>query len=134
MEEYTIGQLSKLLDINRETIRYYENLRLIPLPEKKENGYKIYTKRHVELMEVILLIRDSGFTLREVKEIIAIQEEHRDASNDIFKEILLKKVEMIDQKISDLGNLKNGLMKVVNDIENYNIRSCIEIQKQGQKK
>jgi DNA-binding transcriptional MerR regulator len=56
MEEYTIGQFSKLLGVNKDTILYYENLGLFPLPKRKENGYKIYTKQHVEVMEVILLL------------------------------------------------------------------------------
>lgn len=76
MEEYTIGQIAKLLGVNKETIRYYENFGLLPLPERKSNGYKIYTKRHMEVMEIILIIKDSGFTLNEIKNIITIQEEN----------------------------------------------------------
>lgn len=130
MEEYTIGQFAKLLGVNKETIRYYENLGLIPLPEKKSNGYKIYTKQHVELMEVILIIKDSGFTLKEIKNLIMLQENNIDTQdNTVYKEILLRKIQLIDKKIRDLESLKQGLEKVVADIENYNIRSCIEIKK-----
>ncbi len=129
MEEYTIGQFSKLLGVNKETIRYYEKLELFPLPEKKENGYKIYTKQHVELMEIILLIKDSGFTLKETKDLITIQEDERNSQNYLYKDIILNKIKLIEKKIRDLDSLKKGLEKVVYDIENYNIRSCIEIKK-----
>jgi hypothetical protein len=37
----------------------------------------------------------------------------------------------IEKKIQDLHSLKKGLEKVVYDIENYNIRRCIEIKKQN---
>ena len=43
MEEYTIGQISKLLGVNKETIRYYEKFGLLPLPEKKKMVIK-YTQ------------------------------------------------------------------------------------------
>lgn len=129
MEEYTIGQFAKLLGVNKETIRYYENFGLFPLPERKSNGYKIYTKRHIEVMEIILIIKDSGFTLNEIKNIITIQEENAHSQNDLYKEIILKKIKLIENKIQDLHSLKKGLEKVVSDIENYNIRSCIEIKK-----
>lgn len=133
MEEYTIGQISKLLGINKETIRYYEKFGLLPLPEKKENGYKIYTKRHIEIMEVILIVKDSGFTLKEIKDIISFPEEELNSQNDLFKEMIFKKIEVIENKIQDLHSLKKGLEKVVYNIENYNIRSCIEIKKKNKK-
>src|SRR5471030_1107554 len=129
MEEYTIGQISKLLGVNKETIRYYENFGLLPLPKKKGNGYKIYTKRHIEVMEVILIIKDSGFTLNEIKNIITFPEEELNSQNDLFKEIIFEKIEVIENKIEDLHSLKKGLEKVIYNIENYNIRSCIEIKK-----
>lgn len=129
MEEYTIGQFSKLIGVSKETIRYYESLGLYPLPTKKKNGYKIYTKQHVELMEIILLIKDSGFTLKEIKNLISINEDDRDLQNTLYKNILLEKIEAIEAKIRDLERLKKGLEKVVYDIENYNIRSCIDITK-----
>lgn len=131
MEEYTIGQFSKILGVNKETIRYYEKLELLPLPEKKENGYRIYTKQHVELMDIILIIKDSGFTLKEIKDIITIQEEDANSQNNLYKEIILKKIKLIENKIRDLDSLKKGLEKVAYDIENYNIRSCIEIKKKN---
>jgi hypothetical protein len=43
----------------------------------------------------------------------------------------LEKIEVIEKKIRDLYSLKKGLEKVVYDIENYDIRSCIEIKKQN---
>lgn len=131
MEEYTIGQFSKLLGVNKETIRYYEKLGLFPLPKRMENGYKIYTKQHVEVMEVILLIKDSGFTLKETKNLITIQGTDSNSQNNLYKDILLEKIEVIEKKIRDLYSLKKGLEKVVYDIENYDIRSCIEIKKQN---
>lgn len=67
MKEYTISQIAKLVGVNKETIRYYEKFGLLPLPERKSNGYKIYTQRHIEIMEIILIVKDSGFTLNEYK-------------------------------------------------------------------
>jgi DNA-binding transcriptional MerR regulator len=130
MEEYTIGEFAKLVGVHKETIRYYEKFGLLPLPEKKSNGYKIYTKSHVEIMEMILIVKDSGFTLNEIKEFISI-EDSANHKNDLYKEIILKKITFLENKIHDLHCLKKGLEKVVYDIENYNIRKCIEIKKEN---
>lgn len=132
MEEYTISQIAKLVGVNKETIRYYENFGLLPLPQRKSNGYKIYTKRHLEIMEIILIVKDSGFTLNEIKEFISIEEEDANSKNDLYKEIILKKISFLEKKIEDLHSLKKGLEKVVYDIENYDIRRCIEIKKKNE--
>lgn len=129
MKEYTISQIAKLVGVNKETIRYYEKFGLLPLPERKSNGYKIYTQRHIEIMEIILIVKDSGFTLNEIKDFISIQEENTISQNDLYKKIILRKIAFLEEKIQDLQSLKKGLEKVVYDIENYNIRKCIEIKK-----
>ena len=131
MEEYTSSQIAKIVGVNKETIRYYEKLGLLPLAERKSNGYKIYTKRHVEIMEIILIVKGSGFTLNEIKDLISIEEESANCKNDLYKEIILKKIAFLDKKIQDFKSLKKGLEKVVFDIENYNIRKCIEINKKN---
>lgn len=132
MEEYTISQIAKLAGVNKETIRYYENFGLLPLPERKSNGYKIYTKRHLEIMEIILIVKDSGFTLNEIKEFISIEEDEENSQNHLYKEIILKKISFLEKKIGELHSLKKGLEKVVYDIENYDIRRCIEIKKKNE--
>lgn len=131
MEEYTISEIAKLVGVNKETIRYYEKLGLVPLAERQNNGYRIYTKRHVEIMEIILLVKDSGFTLKEIKDLISIEDETTNSKNDLYKEIILNKIAFLEKKIQDLQSLKKGLEKVVFDIENYNIRKCIEINKKN---
>lgn len=131
MEEYTISEIAKLVGVNKETIRYYENFGLLPIPKRKSNGYKIYTKRHVETMEIILMVKDSGFTLNEIKDFISIEEEAVSYKNDLYKEIILKKIAFLEKKIQDLHSLKKGLEKVVYDIENYDVRKCVEIRKKG---
>ena len=49
----------------------------------------------------------------------------------ISQDEILKKIAFIEKKVQDLHSLKKGLEKVVYDIENYNIRRCIEIKKQN---
>lgn len=133
MEQYTIGQFSKLAGVNKETVRYYESLGLLPQPQKNKSGYKVYTKQHVELMEIILIVKEAGFSLKEIQEFINIQDANKDIQNDFYKETILNKIALIEKKMSDLDTLKRGLEKVVYDIEHYNIRRCIEMKKKGEK-
>lgn len=43
-----IGQLARSVGVDTQTIRFYEREGLLPPPERQDNGYRIYTERHVE--------------------------------------------------------------------------------------
>ncbi len=64
---YYISELAKKLSLNQDTIRYYEKLELIK-PKRGENGYRTYTQVDYEKIRDILLIKDMGYTLAEIKE------------------------------------------------------------------
>ncbi|WBW95989.1 MerR family DNA-binding transcriptional regulator [Oceanirhabdus sp. W0125-5] len=50
---YNIGDLVNELNINKETIRYYEKIRLLPEPKRDKNGYRIYSKEDIEILWLI---------------------------------------------------------------------------------
>ena len=43
-----IGQLAQLVGVDTQTIRFYEQQGLLPPPGRQENGYRVYTEKHVE--------------------------------------------------------------------------------------
>ncbi|URZ08630.1 MerR family transcriptional regulator [Clostridium felsineum] len=52
---YTIGDLVKKLNINKETIRYYEKIGLLSEPKKNANGYRIYSEKDIEMIRFICI-------------------------------------------------------------------------------
>ncbi|WP_155738371.1 MerR family DNA-binding transcriptional regulator, partial [Clostridium saccharobutylicum] len=44
MNKYTRKDLAELFNIGKETLRYYENINLLPNPTRNENGYRVYTE------------------------------------------------------------------------------------------
>ncbi len=87
-----IGELSKCSGFSRDTIRYYEKLGLIATgtERKASSGYKNYTPGEAERLDQIRCLKDSGFTLREIQQ------------------ILLK----IDQQLALLLKFKASLMQI----------------------
>ncbi len=41
-----IGQLARLIGIDTQTIRFYEQQGLLPPPDRQANGYRVYTEKH----------------------------------------------------------------------------------------
>lgn len=53
MDKFQIGQLSKMVEMKIESIRYYENASLLEDVERDNNGYRLYTMAHVYRMGFI---------------------------------------------------------------------------------
>ena len=64
--------LARATGCNLETIRYYENIGVMPDPPRNANGYRCYDAGHVSRLRFVMLARDLGFTLEEVCELLAL--------------------------------------------------------------
>ena len=67
-----IGDLSRLTQVPVKTLRYYDEIGLLrPAGVECSSGYRFYTAAQIERLNRILVFRDLGFTLREIRSLIA---------------------------------------------------------------
>lgn len=65
-----IGQLSNLLQVSTKTIRHYHKLGLMPKAARSEKGYRLYNVADLYRMKLILRLKEVGFPLVEIGEIL----------------------------------------------------------------
>lgn len=53
MKTYMTSEIARSIGIHSNTVRLYEDLELIPKPERKENGYRIFTDFHMEQIKFV---------------------------------------------------------------------------------
>ena len=70
MREYKIGKLSRLAQVNIETIRYYEKESLLPPPPRTPGGHRLYSPDHLKRLTFLRRCRDLGFTMAEIRELV----------------------------------------------------------------
>lgn len=76
------GELSRATGVNIETIRYYERAKLLPRPKRQPNGYRAYSRSHVERLAFIRQCRALGMPLSEVRLLLDfLAEPARDCSD-----------------------------------------------------
>jgi len=68
-----IGELAAELGLNPKTIRYYEDIGLMPEPPRTAAGYRLYGEVDRERLEFILKARAIGLTLEEIHQILALR-------------------------------------------------------------
>lgn len=106
--EMTIGQLAKKAGINLQTIRYYENLKLIPEPGRSDSGYRKYGEDYLEHIKFVKNAQDLGFTLEEIQKLVELKTNPSAMGNDV-KEVLDRKIIEVNEKIDKFNNLKKYL-------------------------
>ncbi len=116
----TVGQLAKETGINLETVRYYENIGLLPEPKRTESGYRIYDETDIKRLIFINRAKELGFTLKETKELFELKIESEKTCGDV-KRLATNKITDIEQKINDLLKIKNVLQKLVSKCTNEEI-------------
>jgi len=101
----TISRLAKELNINVETIRFYERKALIDQPPKPDDGYRHYPDTTVKRIQFIKRAQELGFTLEEVSRLLSLE----DFPCSEVQELAENKLEAVQAKMKDLRRLESAL-------------------------
>ncbi|MBE0365375.1 MerR family transcriptional regulator, Zn(II)-responsive regulator of zntA [Pseudoalteromonas ulvae UL12] len=104
-----IGQLAKKLAVSTDTLRYYEKNQLLQASERTASGYRIYDQSSVKQLEFVLRAKSVGFTLNEIKELLAINVEKASHSCAEVKGLTASKMEDVANKIAELQRFHQSL-------------------------
>lgn len=104
----TRGEISRLTDIPARTIRFYEDKRIIPIPERDPNGYRNYDRSIVSRLKFIKNSQQLGFSLTEIKE-LADMKIDPEMSCESVHEKAKSKILNIELKITELHRIKDAL-------------------------
>ena len=69
-----IRELVKNTSVPAKTIRYYEEIKLLPPPARKPNGYREYFEVDVERLKLVAGARRLDFSLDDIKEILDLRD------------------------------------------------------------
>jgi DNA-binding transcriptional MerR regulator len=67
-----IGDVASQAGVSTPTIRYYEEIGLLPKPSRSSAGYRRYTDSVVEELQFIRKAQGLGFTLDEIRQILEL--------------------------------------------------------------
>ncbi|MFZ3579066.1 MerR family transcriptional regulator [Virgibacillus sp. DJP39] len=108
MEGLTISQVAKEANVNIETIRYYERRGLISEPPRTEARYRKFPLEVVGNIKFIKRTQDLGFTLEEIKNLLAASNDEKFRSEQMH-DFATSKMKEIEAKIHDLHQMKTLL-------------------------
>lgn len=109
---FQVGQVSRHLGINPQTLYFYERIGLIPPPQRTEAGYRLYSQQDMERLTFIARAKSLGLSLDEIKDILALKD-GRSLTCRVVYERLNQKVQTIKDNIRQLQSLHDELVPLV---------------------
>ncbi|HBO37620.1 MAG TPA: MerR family transcriptional regulator [Pasteurellaceae bacterium] len=102
---FKVNELSKQAGINLETIRYYEKIGILPIPQRGPNGYRLYTEEDVKQLNFVKTCRTFGLSLGEIKQLNSLQQNPINRCQNA-DELVALHLKQIDEKIHRLYEVR----------------------------
>jgi Cu(I)-responsive transcriptional regulator len=120
---YSIGQLAKECGCKVQTLRYYEEIELIPKPGRNSGNQRVYRENHRKRLNFIRHSRQLGFSLEQIRQILALSD---DPGQSCDKVNMIAKAHLDDvtYKIARLQDMQQELARMVRECSADSVADC----------
>jgi len=112
MKSLTIGEVARQAGVGVETVRFYERQGLLEEPQRRASGYRQYEEEAVAVLRFIRRAKELGFTLREIKGLLALRLDATATRAEVRQQAKAK-VADIEARIADLQRMRDALQNLV---------------------
>ena len=113
-----IGELARRAGTAPSALRYYERIGLLPPPERA-GGKRHYPPSSAERLAFVRLYRDAGFTLKEIRQLLAARSRQRASWTPLAE----RKIAELDARIAEAQRAKDLLEHALN-CPHHDLLSC----------
>ncbi len=108
-----IGEVCRRTGLSARTVRYYEELELLPGVRRREAGRRVYGEDELERLRFISRLKTLGLSLQEIRDLNAVYgiEGSTRAMLERLDQLLMKHQIDLDARITELGSLRDEIGK-----------------------
>jgi DNA-binding transcriptional MerR regulator len=107
----SIGQLAKAAGVSSRTIRYYEELGILPEPHRSPGGTRKYPREYRAYVDAALALKELGFRLEEMKPLarLALGRSISASQRDVAARLIDERIESLDRQATILHRLRDSV-------------------------
>lgn len=106
-----IGELAEHAGVTAKTLRFYEAEGLLPDPGRTSSGYRDYDLAAVDRVAFVRAAQAAGFTLRQVREVLAIQDEGLAPCRHVA-ELVAERLAEVERRLAELEHTRTRLRQL----------------------
>ncbi len=115
-DSLTIGALAALTNCNIPTIRYYEEIGLLPPAQRSANGHRYYRAEDLKRLTFIKRCRDFGFPIEQVRDLVHLFEDGDRACVDV-RDMAQRHLDAVRVKLDEMRELEASLEAFVSSCD-----------------
>jgi MerR family transcriptional regulator, copper efflux regulator len=104
-----IGEASRASGVSQRMIRHYEAIGLIPAPQRRDSGYRDYSRADLHRLRFIANARNLGFPIGEIASLLDLWANDRRESAEV-KALALARADELGRKARALGAMQATLL------------------------
>jgi len=128
--QFTIGRIAEAAGCKVQTVRYYEQVGLLPRPERSGGNQRVYGKSDVDRLTFIRHARDLGFSIEAIRDLLSLSD-RPDQPCEAADAIARAQLVHVERRIEHLNALKLELERMVAQCSGGRISDCRVIEVLG---
>ncbi len=106
-----IGEAASASGVSAKMIRHYESIGLIGAARRTDAGYRVYARQDVQVLQFIHRARVLGFSLDQIRELLALWQDKGRASADV-RALARAHIEELNRKIAEMEAMRRTLERL----------------------
>jgi len=119
----SIGTLAKRTGTKVQTVRYYEQIGLLPEPGRTEGGQRRYGNVDLDRLAFIRHSRQLGFTLEVIRELLDLSDNPNRSCADVDR-IAQRQLKEVEVRITRLEALRKELKRMLGECSRDTVADC----------
>lgn len=108
------GELATLAGISTDTLRHYERMGVLPVPQRSNGNYRLYPGHALDRVHLIRRSLSVGFSLAELAKIFKARDQGRPPCRQV-RALMANKLSLLEQEIAQLLDMRDHLRTVLQD-------------------
>ncbi len=123
----SIGTMSRKTGTNVQTIRYYEQIGLLPEPERSQGGQRRYHDTDLDRLSFVRHARQLGFSLQDIREMLGMADQPQQSCEEVDM-IARRQLREVEQRMVRLKALRKELKRMIVGCSGNSIAECRILQ------
>ncbi|MCA0404809.1 MAG: helix-turn-helix domain-containing protein [Proteobacteria bacterium] len=125
--DVSIGGAARASGVKVPTIRYYEQIGLLPVPQRTQANRRLYAPQELRRLRFIRHARELGFEVEAIRTLLALQD-RPDHSCEEADRLAREHLEQVERRIASLSALRRELMHMVEGCSHGRVAQCRVIE------